>query len=62
MKSTKKNIGKKSVDDQELLDEYLERQIDIGKSLDPSLMTRFEKISKMFFEEEVHLEKLDFWT
>jgi glutamate racemase len=22
----------------------------------------FEKISRMFFEEEVHLEKLDFWT
>ncbi|MCK4751592.1 MAG: glutamate racemase [Bacteroidales bacterium] len=22
----------------------------------------FERISKMFFEEEVHLEKLDFWT
>jgi predicted nucleic acid-binding Zn-ribbon protein len=40
-------MGKKCSDDKELLDEYLTRQKDIGKSLDPSLMERFRKISKM---------------
>ncbi|MCK4766897.1 MAG: nucleotide-binding protein [Desulfobacula sp.] len=42
-----KDIEKKSTDDRELLDEYLTRQKEIGKNLDPSLMTRFVKISKM---------------
>ena len=42
-----KDIEKKSTDDRELLDEYLIRQKEIGKNLDPSLMTRFVKISKM---------------
>ncbi|CCK80515.1 zinc ribbon domain-containing protein [Desulfobacula toluolica] len=41
------DIDKKSIDDRELLDEYLDRQEEIGKSLDPSLMNRFAKISKM---------------
>ncbi len=40
-------IEKKSIDDRELLDEFLERQEDIGKSLDRSLMDRFARISKM---------------
>jgi len=42
-----KGIEKKSKDDRELLDEYLARQKKIGKNLDPSLMTRFARISKM---------------
>lgn len=42
-----KDIEKKSKDDRELLDEYFAQQKKIGKNLDPSLMIRFEKISKM---------------
>ncbi|NOX34784.1 MAG: nucleotide-binding protein [Deltaproteobacteria bacterium] len=42
-----KDIDKKSTDDKELLDEYLDRQKEIGKNLDPLLMKRFAKISKM---------------
>ena len=41
------DIEKKSTDDRALLDEYLSRQREIGKSIAPSLMNRFEKISKM---------------
>ncbi len=41
------NIEKKSIDDRELLEEYLAQQDEIGKSLDSSLMERFAKISKM---------------
>ncbi len=41
------DIDKKSIDDREQLDEYLARQEEIGKSLDPSLMNRFAKVSKM---------------
>lgn len=41
------DMDKTSADDRELLDEYLERQQEIGKTLDPSLMNRFTKISKM---------------
>ncbi len=40
-------IDQKTSDDKELLDEYLERQADIGKDIDPSLMTKFSRISKM---------------
>ncbi|RLB93192.1 MAG: nucleotide-binding protein, partial [Deltaproteobacteria bacterium] len=40
-------MEKKCSDDKELLEEYLAQQKDIGKRLDPSLMDRFRKISKM---------------
>jgi len=40
-------IEKKTIEDREMLDEYLENQANIGKTLDPSLMNRFIKISKM---------------
>jgi len=40
-------IEKKCSDDKELLEEFLTQQQDIGKSLNPSLMERFRKISKM---------------
>jgi predicted nucleic acid-binding Zn-ribbon protein len=40
-------MEKKCSDDKELLEEYLTQQQDIGKHLDPSLMDRFRKISKM---------------
>ena len=40
-------IDKKTSDDKTLLDEYLDRQNDIGKNLAPSLMNRFARISKM---------------
>jgi predicted nucleic acid-binding Zn-ribbon protein len=40
-------MEKKCSDDRELLEEYLAQQQDIGKRLDPSLMNRFRKISKM---------------
>lgn len=42
-----KEVEKKSSDDRELLDEYLTQQKDIGKTLDPAVMSRFVKISKM---------------
>lgn len=41
------SIDKKTVDDKELLAEYRTRQTDIGDTLDPFLMDRFRKISKM---------------
>jgi len=47
IETEQKEIEKQSKDDRELLDEYLNRQKDIGKSLDSSLMNRFAKISKM---------------
>lgn len=47
IESEQKDIEKKSVDDRELLEEYIERQNEIGKTLDPSLMNRFARISKM---------------
>ncbi|MBU8849989.1 MAG: nucleotide-binding protein [Desulfobacterales bacterium] len=47
IEAEQKDIEKKFVDDRELLDEYLAQQKKIGKNLDPSLMTRFAKISKM---------------
>ncbi len=42
-----KDIDKRSIDDRELLDEYLAKQKEIGKTLESSLMNRFAKISKM---------------
>ena len=45
--SQQAEIEKKSSDDKELLEEYLEQQKNIGKHLEPSLMDRFRKISKM---------------
>ena len=47
IEAEQKDIEKKSKDDRELLDEYLAQQKDIGKNIDPSLMNRFVKISKM---------------
>ena len=41
------DMDQKSTDDRELLEEYLARQKDIGKRLDPALMNRFLRISKM---------------
>ncbi len=41
------DIEKKTIDDRELLEEYLTQQNEIGKNLDSSLMERFTKISKM---------------
>ncbi len=40
-------IEKQSTEDRALLTEYLERQDEIGKSMDPKLMERFRRISKM---------------
>ncbi|MBA3009993.1 MAG: nucleotide-binding protein [Desulfobacula sp.] len=40
-------MEKQCTDDKASLEEYLEQQKNIGKSLDPSLMNRFRKISKM---------------
>ena len=40
-------IDKKTTDDKALLEEYLESQAEIGKLLDPGLMTRFRRISRM---------------
>ena len=45
--SDQKEIEKKTIEDREMLDEYLESQAKIGKTLAPSLMNRFNKISKM---------------
>lgn len=47
IESEQKDIEKKTIEDREMLDEYLESQAKIGKTLDPSLMNRFNKISKM---------------
>ena len=47
IEAEQKEIEKKSIDDRELLDEYLARQNEIGQTLDVALMNRFEKISKM---------------
>ncbi len=45
--SEQEDIEKKTIEDREMLDEYLENQARIGKTLEPSLMNRFNKISKM---------------
>jgi predicted nucleic acid-binding Zn-ribbon protein len=45
--SQQAEIEKKCRDDKELLEDYLAQQEEIGKRLDPSLMVRFRKISKM---------------
>ncbi|OGR20981.1 MAG: nucleotide-binding protein [Desulfobacula sp. RIFOXYA12_FULL_46_16] len=45
--SEQKEIDKKTTEDREMLAEYLERRAEIGKTLEPSLMNRFNKISKM---------------
>ncbi|MCF8091834.1 MAG: nucleotide-binding protein [Desulfotignum sp.] len=47
IKAEQLEIDKKTVDDKELLHDLLEQQKEIGQSLDPALMTRFRKISKM---------------
>jgi predicted nucleic acid-binding Zn-ribbon protein len=46
-RAEQETIDKKSTDDKELLEEFIARQEDIGKHLDPALMNRFKKISKM---------------
>ncbi|WP_300463474.1 C4-type zinc ribbon domain-containing protein [Desulfobacula sp.] len=40
-------MDQQSTDDREQLEEYLDQQNDIGKHLDPALMKRFLRISKM---------------
>ena len=47
IEAEQKDIEKKSMNDRELLDEYIARQNEISKTLEPSLMNRFAKISKM---------------
>jgi predicted nucleic acid-binding Zn-ribbon protein len=47
IESEQNDIEKKTKDDRELLEEYLAQQKDIGKNIDPSVMNRFVKISKM---------------
>ncbi|WP_457551853.1 zinc ribbon domain-containing protein [Desulfobacula sp.] len=47
IESEQKEIEQQSIADRELLDEYLALKKDIGKTLEPSLMNRFGKISKM---------------
>ncbi len=47
IRSEQGEIEKQSTEDRELLDEYLARQEEIGQTLDPKLMERFRKISKM---------------
>mgnify|MGYP001554969832 CR=1 FL=1 len=40
-------LDKKTSEEKALLNEYLEQQSHIGESIEPSLMTRFSRISKM---------------
>lgn len=47
IKAEQAEIDKKTVDDRELLAESLEQQKKIGQDLDPALMTRFRKVSRM---------------
>ena len=47
IKSEQAVVEKQSTEDREMLAEYLESQEKIGTSLDPALMDRFRKISKM---------------
>ncbi len=47
IKAEQAEIDKKTVDDRELLEESLAQQKKIGQDLDPSLMTRFRKVSRM---------------
>jgi len=47
IEAQQKNIGKESIDDRKLLEEYLDKQDEIGQNLNPLLMERFGKISKM---------------
>ncbi len=45
--SEQHEIDQKTVEDREMLEEHLSRQAEIGKTINPALMTRFMKISKM---------------
>ncbi|MCG8633178.1 MAG: C4-type zinc ribbon domain-containing protein [Desulfobacterales bacterium] len=47
IRSEQAEIEKRSSEDRALLNEYLEQQEEIGKTLDPKLMDRFRRISKM---------------
>ena len=47
IEAEQKDIEKKSIDDRELLEEYLSSQKKIGQNLNSSLIDRFAKISKM---------------
>jgi len=47
IRSEQAEVDKQSTEDRELLDEYLARREEIGKNLDPALMDRFRRISKM---------------
>ena len=47
IEAEQKEIEKKTLDDRELLDEYLANQRKIGKTITTSVMNKFVKISKM---------------
>jgi len=47
IETEQEEIDQKTADDKQALDEYLENQKEIGKNLDPALMNRFARISKM---------------
>lgn len=47
VKAEQAQVEQQSTEDRALLEEYEARQQEIGKALDPALMVRFRKISKM---------------
>ena len=47
VKAEQNQIEEQTTKDRQLLDEYLESQKEIGTSLDPKLLDRFKRISKM---------------
>ncbi len=47
IETEQQQIEEQSTDDKEMLEEYLNKQSEIGETLDSSLMRRFLKISKM---------------
>lgn len=47
VKAEQAQVEQQSTEDRALLEEYETRQQEIGQSLDPALMVRFQKISKM---------------
>ncbi len=47
IKTEQQQIDEQSIDDKEMLEEYLNKQSEIGETLDSKLMSRFLRISKM---------------
>lgn len=47
IESEQEDLDKQTIEDRELLEECLAQQKEIGNTIDPSLMNRFAKISKM---------------